>query len=665
MKNYIKAIVLCMCLLFIMPLRIQAANEITVRATGNTATDTTNLNNALNGGNVKIILEGDFKIDYYRLPVYSNTTIDATNATIEQMKAGAGILRNDGGKGGYDSLSNVKVIGGKWIGSLADSDGYSTFFFQHANNIVLENVEFVNNYNGHHLELAGVKDITIKNCIFGGTYKGEDEKEAIQLEICHKDSAPTFTTPLDSTANDGITVTGCTITFPRGVGNHRIVEDCWNKNLTVSNCKFDVKYCAVGAYSIVGLNVNNNTIACKKDTPIDVTTLSKSTDADYIGYNKKTKTSKNYGINISGNNISSSNVYGIMVTGAENRIIEGAVISNNTISSTKKSGVYVRYANGSTISGNTITSTTENGVFLDNSNSCTVQNNTIGSVKTHGVLVSGSTGAKVIGNSISNVAKNNGVTVQTSSTSAKIEGNTIDTINSIGVSVLSSKKVTIKDNKISDCKKQGIIINKKSESAKIMNNEVNNSGTNAITIQDKSNKATVSGNTINKSKKNGISMIDSANIKITKNNISNCKDMGISTKNGKATITENVITTANNKKKYGIYIQNGKSCVIKKNEVIGECYRAIGIDSKSSGSIKRLECINVNNIKKGKKSVKGTVGNSSYKVSAKIDNKKYKVSKSGTKWSISKCPKLKSGMVVVVSATDKQKNVHSMEIKVK
>lgn len=669
MRKAFQTIIISLCMLFAAAgaVKTEAAGvrNVTLAATGDAVQDADNLQEALDGGNVKLTLTGDFVISGSKLNLSSNTTVDATRATVTQTTPGIGIFKNLGGTGGYGSLTGITITGGEWIGQYTSADkGYSTMFFQHASNIVIENAKFTNNYNGHHVEFSGVQNAVVRNCTFGGTYQGENEKEAIQLETCNEKLAPDYVSPMDNTANDGITVENCTIDYPIGVGDHKTVEGYWNRNLTVKNCTIKAKHKGIGAYNVVGLELTGNTIT-GGETGIDVRTLSTVRSAtDYVGYKASLNLVTDYGVHITGNRISGTTLYGIRLLGASSRQIKNADVENNTVSTVGNSGIYASYAPNMTLAGNTVTSSSGTGMTVRNSSTAVVKNNKIRKIATHGMLFFASPYTKITENTVTDVSKNNGITVRDGSNGVTLTKNTVKRVAAIGFSVISSSKVAFTDNTVTNCGKQCVIATSASDFT-LSGNTISTAATNAVTIQTSSKNAVVSKNKIKNAKKNGISMISSANIRITGNTISGCKKMAISINNGKATITRNKITTGGKKSVYAVYLQKAKGCTVKNNTVSGVCYAAVGYAANVKVNLKEPLGVTVNSLKKGTRYLKGTVKAKKASLTVTVNGKRVKAKKDGSGWTTEKQVKLKSKAKVAVKVKDKYKNTHTVTVTVK
>lgn len=215
------------------------------------------------------------------LPIFDNTTINASGAVFNQTTDGKGLLINGfhmnssygKGSGGYGSLKNVVINGGTWVGKATPNTekelksngyyvGYSSFLFMHAQNITIKNCSFKNNYNGHFIELAGVKNAKIENCnmaVSGSKYVGEGSNEAIQIDNTYQKSNSPSGAPWDDTACENITVSNCKIKFARGIGTNR-VGNTFFKNIKIQGCTITSTNEALNMYDTLGLTVNKCTI---------------------------------------------------------------------------------------------------------------------------------------------------------------------------------------------------------------------------------------------------------------------------------------------------------------------------------------------------------------------------------------------------------------------
>lgn len=225
---------------------------------------------------VLTLLPGDYHL-YSTIALYSNTTINATGASIYQLSDGKGILINarrlDGvsqGKGGYKSIKNILIKGGNWI-CTSQPDvtkifkntgyyvGYSTFLFMHGENITVDSASFKNNYNGHFIEFAGVNKGKIINCnmnVKDSKYVGENSNEAIQIDNTYAKANSPVGAPWDDTPCKNITVKNCDIRFARGIGTNRIGNSFFEK-ITIQNCEIISDCEGINIYDTLGLDIKN------------------------------------------------------------------------------------------------------------------------------------------------------------------------------------------------------------------------------------------------------------------------------------------------------------------------------------------------------------------------------------------------------------------------
>lgn len=282
--------------------------------------------------------------------VFNNTTITATGSTIVETVNGKGFVMNcrfegskyGNGQGGYNSCKNIIVDGGTWVGTYKPdptkrkkSDGfyvgYSGFMFMHGKNITVKNASFKNNYNGHFIEFAGIKNGKIVNCnmnIKGSKYVGESNNEAIQIDNTYAKENSPIGAPWDDTPCVNITVQGCNIKYVRGIGTNRIGTSSYVNINILENTILSTKGEGINAYDIIGLKVCNNTVKVlhKKD---DYTSVGL-----YLGLDSKINTWGTYSTLISDNKITGYSA-GIKIVGFNGATFEKVSIKNNNLLSRK------------------------------------------------------------------------------------------------------------------------------------------------------------------------------------------------------------------------------------------------------------------------------------------------------------------------------------------
>ena len=144
--------------------------------------------NASDTVQVKVVIPAGNYLVNKTLFVYSNTYISMKGAVLKKAASTGGcLLRNAQPRklGGYRDARNIIIEGGCFDGNVgANYQNFCNVRFGHMNNLMLKNVSFKSNLNAHHLELGGVKDVTITDCDFSD-YRGTYIKEAIHVHKLH------------------------------------------------------------------------------------------------------------------------------------------------------------------------------------------------------------------------------------------------------------------------------------------------------------------------------------------------------------------------------------------------------------------------------------------------------------------------------------------------
>lgn len=121
----------------------------------------------------------------------SNTTIIADGATIIMKGKDKGIFANRPDKLNYKSLENVTIHGGTW--KLTDETGScSVLRFSHGNNVLLDSLTVVSNYESHAIALVAMKNSTVQNCTLQvqGKKNKNSVEEALQIDVATPKTAP-------------------------------------------------------------------------------------------------------------------------------------------------------------------------------------------------------------------------------------------------------------------------------------------------------------------------------------------------------------------------------------------------------------------------------------------------------------------------------------------
>lgn len=224
--------------------------------------DSTAISNALKykeneGTHISFIKDSTYLVDgnFY---IYSNTTIDLNDAVIKVVDGAPSseaynrvqFLNNVDSltSSGYGAIENFHVKNGTFNGNI----GGVSFVLFHALNCSFKNIEFDYCFVSTHVfDLAGCKDITIKECNFIGnllSVSNNNYREVIQPDHASYGSAPYWGYD-DSYAFDGLPtvnllVDGCLFKknnsdtyYLNGVGSHG-TGSYPHDHITVKNCTF-------------------------------------------------------------------------------------------------------------------------------------------------------------------------------------------------------------------------------------------------------------------------------------------------------------------------------------------------------------------------------------------------------------------------------------------
>ena len=233
--------------------------------TGNVGVDVL-LQQALDDiGNVEagtlIIKNGTYLINK-RVSVSGNTTIKMEEHAV-LLRGSTGVLfdygRNNESYSGYDGPGNIHIIGGTLDNNLEQLSKYpvesaNMINIRHADNISFTNVKFKNNLTYHVLDINGVSNLRIIDCVFEG-HKNllpntAKEKEAIQISEIMKGGVG-GPGEWDGTPCKNVIITGCTFKpsnlaggFDVAIGNHASIHNVFQENIKITNNTFED--CTIG-----------------------------------------------------------------------------------------------------------------------------------------------------------------------------------------------------------------------------------------------------------------------------------------------------------------------------------------------------------------------------------------------------------------------------------
>ncbi|MCR5677790.1 MAG: right-handed parallel beta-helix repeat-containing protein [Agathobacter sp.] len=559
------------------------------------------------------------------LRIWSNTTIDATGATItcadgiggymmyqvHHEDAGDGPYECDGSspsctKGGYTQAHDIKIIGGVWDRNSPHSNAKNItqlFGCKHSYNIEIRNATFKRS-SRHLLNLSGSKDIIISNCKFENILKLPKEsvnttaqQEAIHLDFVNQEGESS-SYPNDGTACKNVTVSNCTFkNVGSGVGTHHFTKANAQKaeNVQVTGCTFEnVTGHLVNYYSFRNSSFSNAKVVGTKNGG-----LIRIYDSD---------------VTLSNLSISSYNgdLAPALYIAGNSTVIGQKVTINSSVRLAKKNTNNPIYITDSTASftGLAHSSSPTFGLWAVNSK-ISVMNSSFNRAVKGGIYAVDCSSVDFIGNKIANVYKAAIYAKGTKSSHTVISKNTISATGKVypdngiyveacpkaiiggssdadknvikvktknnGIAVVSSKNCLIGYNSISNANSTGIAV-KSSAYAKVRENKINVSQR-AIYFE-KATSAVVYHNTITNAKIHAIAAIRSNKIQITKNPISGVVENAaiFMSKSKAAQATSNVIKNAKDK---GFYVAGCSDSVISSNRISGTKKKGIYVEESS------------------------------------------------------------------------------------
>ena len=516
------------------------------------------------------IPSGNFRLDKH-LFIYSNTWLLLENDSrlIKNYPNQCIIKSNGNGElyYGYTGASNMVIEGGIWYTDTKNykPDSESTAIrFGHGRNVYVKDVVVDGNMDGHHMSFCGVSDITIENCTFKN-YVGSNNKEAVQLDICHSANIAGEYGYYDDTCEKNVLVKNCTFDdLSRGIGAHSAVYGVYYRDIAIENCTFsDIDKQAVLAMNFKNLVVRNN----------KMTNVGSGVDFRYYNLKEEnfykpnegtsTEVSPESGLKITGNTIETklsanqSNSYGIYLLGGEKDgekfRIQGGVISDNRIKSAAH-GIFLNYSDEVTVTGNTVSKiilnakgAPSNGICLIESNKNKITRNVIGvssgyQIIGHGISVRTNSRDNVISDNKITKTKRAGIMVADGSM-ATLKNNRITSCKIYGI---GSENATIRayGNQVSGCKSTGIAILSGSVSCQIgkkgSGNTVSKNAGHGICVEKAT--ASITGNTVSGNKANGLNLYQKANVTVSSNNVKNNGKHGICASSSKGTLSKNKVT---------------------------------------------------------------------------------------------------------------------------
>ncbi|HGH0782426.1 TPA: right-handed parallel beta-helix repeat-containing protein [Staphylococcus pseudintermedius] len=210
-----------------------------------------------------------------RVDIFENTTVELDkNAHI--LRGNTNELFMNGPYNdkfyGYEGRGNIHFIGGIFDGNYEEIDKYPTkaanlINLKHAENISFTNCVFRNVISYHALDVNGVRNLRVTDCIFEGyiNLTEQTKKEAIQLSEYTRDSIA-GEGYYDGTPCKDVIIKGCTFkksdildAHAVAVGNHLSTNDIYQSNITISNNTFEeLLEVGIRPYKWQNVRIENN-----------------------------------------------------------------------------------------------------------------------------------------------------------------------------------------------------------------------------------------------------------------------------------------------------------------------------------------------------------------------------------------------------------------------
>lgn len=259
-------------------------------------------------GGTLIIKDGIYLINK-RLSVPGNTTIIMHNNAVI-LRGNTGVLFDYGDNSevycDYSGPSNIHMVGGTLDNNLEQIDKYpvnaaNMINIRHADNISFKNVKFKNNITYHVMDINGVSNLRIIDCIFEG-HKNllpdtAVEKEAIQISEVMRGGVG-GPGAWDGTPCKNVVISGCVFCpselaggFDVAIGNHASIHNVYQRNIKITNNVFEDCNVGVKPFKWSNVEISGNTFDNNNDCIKVRSVKGNSNSAKYID-GKPSKTSQ-------------------------------------------------------------------------------------------------------------------------------------------------------------------------------------------------------------------------------------------------------------------------------------------------------------------------------------------------------------------------------------
>ncbi|AYP68717.1 hypothetical protein BpsS36_00011 [Bacillus phage vB_BpsS-36] len=434
-----------------------------------TTNDTQAIQRALNdvrdlGGGTVLIPDGVF-MTHATLEVFSRTKIKLSHkATVERAVSFSPMFLN-GRKGvdnffGYDGHGEILIEGGTIDGGASINSRASEIMFIHGKNIVFQDINFINNFDSHFIEVNACDGVKVLNCFFH-KYSGNRLTEAIQIDLAKDSNVFPHMGAYDNTNCNDVLVQGCTFRdCSRGVGTHSAVAGYPATNIRIIGNHFeDLEAQAVRGFDWNNVTVLGNTmIRCGEGVEI------RSVEQDC------------YNWTVADNIIIDPHRVGhaVMVTEDNGRTSHEITIVGNTCNGAGSNTFYFRNATRVIVANNTIDGSNGSSLwFTGNANRVKISGNLISNTQARGISFEGSTMSRVT-----------------------IVDNTIDGATSFGIAVYGVNHGIIANNYVRNTSNFAIYLTAGADFFNVTGNKTFGSQEIHIRLSDGANDNLITGNHI-------------------------------------------------------------------------------------------------------------------------------------------------------------------------
>lgn len=168
--------------------------------------------------------------------------------------------------GGYNGQKNISFTGkGKVTFDMSFSKDCVGIILGHNDGVTIKNIDFINMYSGHFIELNSSKKVLVQDCSFSGSKASPNRnKEAINI-----DSADKLTkgynqkwSKFDKTSCSDVTIKNNNFNnLDRAIGTHKYSQNKPHKNIVIDNNTItNTRQDSIRAMNWLNPIIENNTI---------------------------------------------------------------------------------------------------------------------------------------------------------------------------------------------------------------------------------------------------------------------------------------------------------------------------------------------------------------------------------------------------------------------